>query len=139
MASVSWGVSSVLSRRVPLPPGLVAPGAQMLWGGGLLLILNALMHPHLPAVLSVRTTVAFVYLVAAAAAGYAAYAYLLANVRPALATSNAYVNPVVAVGLGFAFAGERLTVMGGVALLLILAGVGLTAGTKQTKEKGESR
>lgn len=132
-ASVCWGTASALSRRVPLPGGLSAPGAQMLCGGLLFLLLSALTHQHAPATLSMRTTLAFVYLVIAAAVGYGAYAYLLARVRPALATSNAYVNPVIAVGLGAAFAGEHLTLVGGVALLLILAGVGLTAWTKAGK------
>lgn len=133
VSSVCWAFGSIWSRRLPLPGGLSAPGAQMLCGGVLLLLVSALTHPHLPATLSMRTTLAFVYLVIAAAVGYGAYAYLLARVRPALATSNAYVNPVIAVGLGAAFAGEHLTLVGGVALLLILAGVGLTAWTKAGK------
>jgi drug/metabolite transporter (DMT)-like permease len=57
--------------------------------------------------------------------GYSAYGYLLATVRPTVATSYGYVNPLVAVALGVAFLGERLT--GGMAacLLMILSGVGL--------------
>ncbi len=133
VSSVCWAFGSIWSRRLPLPGGLSAPGAQMLCGGVLLLIVSALTHQHPPGAVSLRTTLAFVYLVIAAAVGYGAYAYLLARVRPALATSNAYVNPVIAVGLGTAFAGERLTLVGGVALLLILAGVGLTAWTKAGK------
>lgn len=133
VSSVCWAFGSIWSRRLPLPGGLSAPGAQMLCGGVLLLIVSALTHPHPPGAVSLRTTLAFVYLVIAAAVGYGAYAYLLARVRPALATSNAYVNPVIAVGLGAAFARERLTLVGVVALLLILAGVGLTAWTKAGK------
>jgi drug/metabolite transporter (DMT)-like permease len=48
-------------------------------------------------------------------------------VRPALATSYAYVNPVVAVALGALLAGERLGAQGLAALVLIVLGVGLTA------------
>ncbi|MGI4789004.1 MAG: EamA family transporter [Janthinobacterium lividum] len=123
-----WG------RRLPLPAGLSAPGAQMLCGGVFLLAASAVTHEHAPALLHLRTILAFAYLVVAAAIGYGAYAYLLRTVRPALATSNAYVNPVIAVALGAAFAGERLTALGGVALLLILSGVALTAFTKQTRK-----
>jgi drug/metabolite transporter (DMT)-like permease len=47
----------------------------------------------------------------------------LKNVRPALATSYAYVNPVLAVFLGVWLAGERITAMGIAAMLIILAGV----------------
>lgn len=139
VSSVCWAFGSIWSRRLPLPPGLSAPGAQMLCGGSLLLATGAMTGPPLPAVLSLRVGLAFVYLVLAAAVGYGAYAYLLQRVRPALATSNAYVNPVIAVGLGVAFAGEHLTMIGGVALLLILAGVGLTAFTKGTKRKGSPK
>jgi drug/metabolite transporter (DMT)-like permease len=55
--------------------------------------------------------------------GYTAYTFLLKNVRPALATSYAYVNPVLAVLLGIWLAGERITGMGVVAMFVILAGV----------------
>ena len=133
VSSVCWAFGSIWSRRLPLPAGLSAPGAQMLCGGLLLLTVSALTHEHPPAVLHLRTVLAFGYLVLAAAVGYGAYAFLLQRVRPALATSNAYVNPVIAVMLGAAFAGERLSPTGGVALLLILAGVALTAFSRQAK------
>ncbi len=136
VSSVCWAFGSIWSRRLPLPPGLSAPGAQMLCGGLLLLSVSALTREQTPAVLHLRTTLAFAYLVIAAAVGYGAYAYLLRRVRPALATSNAYVNPVIAVALGAAFAGEHLTALGGVALLLILGGVALTAFTKAPQIRG---
>ena len=126
VSSVCWAFGSIWSRLLPLPLGLSAPGAQMLCGGLLLLSASGLPREHLPAALHLRTMLAFVYLVAAAAVGYGAYAFLLRRVRPALATSNAYVNPIVAVALGAAFAGEHLTALGGLALLLILSGVALT-------------
>ena len=56
---------------------------------------------------------------------FSAYGYLLRSVRPALATSYAYVNPVVAVCLGVIFAGESITAMTVVAMVVILVGVGL--------------
>ena len=58
---------------------------------------------------------------------FSAYGYLLRHVRPALATSYAYVNPLVAVGLGVALAGEQITMIGIVAMLTILSGVGLVS------------
>lgn len=103
----------------------------MLCGGLLLLCLSGLTREHAPAALHLRPALAFGYLVVAAAVGYGAYAYLLQRVRPALATSNAYVNPVIAVALGAAFAGERISSLGILALLLILSGVALTAFTKK--------
>jgi len=58
---------------------------------------------------------------------FSAYGYLLRRVRPALATSYAYVNPVVAVGLGVGLAGEHITVIGLLAMLTILSGVVLVS------------
>jgi drug/metabolite transporter (DMT)-like permease len=58
---------------------------------------------------------------------YTAYAFLLAKVRPALATSYAYVSPVVAVFLGAIVAGEQVTKVAAAALALILAGVAIIA------------
>ena len=135
VSSVCWAFGSIWSRRLPLPLGLSAPGAQMLCGGVFLLAASAATGEHAPATLHLRTGLAFAYLVVAAAVGYGAYAFLLARVRPALATSNAYVNPIIAVALGAAFAGERLTTAGLLALLLILSGVALTAFAKPPKEK----
>ena len=131
VSSVCWSFGSIWSRRLPLPSGLSAPGAQMLCGGVLLLGMAAVTREHAPATLHLRPALAFGYLVVAAAVGYGAYAYLLRRVRPALATSNAYVNPIIAVALGAAFAGERISALGIVALLLILGGVALTAFTKK--------
>ena len=56
-----------------------------------------------------------------------AYTYLLKNVRPALATSYAYVNPIVAVILGVTFGAETLSGEALIALPIILGGVGLVA------------
>jgi drug/metabolite transporter (DMT)-like permease len=56
---------------------------------------------------------------------YSAYGYVLRRVRPALATSYAYINPAVAVLLGALFAGERITPVGLLAMLIILTGVAL--------------
>ena len=58
---------------------------------------------------------------------FSAYGYLLSHVRPALATSYAYVNPLVAVGLGVALAGEQITIIELLAMLTILSGVGLVS------------
>lgn len=131
VSSVCWAFGSIWSRRLPLPAALSAPAAQMLCGGLLLLGMAVLTREHAPATLHLRPALAFGYLIVAAAVGYGAYAYLLQHVRPALATSNSYVNPIIAVALGVAFAGERVTAIGIAALLLILSGVALTAFTKK--------
>jgi len=130
VSALGWAFGSVWSRRLPLPSGAMAAGAQMLCGGVLLLGMGIVTGEGLHAVPSGRALLAFVYLVFGAVIGYSAYTYLLARVRPALATSYAYVNPVVAVLLGSLLAGEKLGLMGLAALLLIVLGVGLTVFAK---------
>jgi drug/metabolite transporter (DMT)-like permease len=72
-----------------------------------------------------RPLLALAYLIIAALIAFSAYNYLLQRVRPALATSYAYVNPPVAVGLGVWLAGEQIGDVGLLAMVVILAGVGL--------------
>jgi len=75
-----------------------------------------------------RSWWALVYLIGPGSLiAFSAYAYLLRTVRPVLATSYAYVNPVVAVGLGVTLGGEQLTGETWIALPLILGAVGLIA------------
>ncbi len=132
VSAVGWAFGSVWSRRLTLPPGAMAPAAQMLCGGVLLLAVSAARGEHLHG-LPLHPLLAFVYLVFAAVVGYSAYAYLLVHVRPALATSYAYVNPVIAVGLGALLAGEHLSFAGFAALALIVLGVCLAAFAKAPK------
>ena len=82
------------------------------------------MHglPTMKASLSMIFLILFGSLIA-----FSAYGYLLRNVRPALATSYAYVNPAVAVGLGVIFANEHITLIGVLAMVVILIGVGLVS------------
>lgn len=133
-AASAWALGSVWSRRLPQPPGMMASAAGMLCGGAALLALGAAQQEHWRAHPSPASCVALAYLVFAAIAGFSAYVYLLARVRPALATSYAYVNPIIAVALGAAFAGEKLTPVVLVSGLLIVAGVILVMGSKSKRQ-----
>jgi drug/metabolite transporter (DMT)-like permease len=128
LSCVSWALGSMWSRRLPLPQGLMASAAQML-AGGAVLFAAALVHgERLAALPSARPLVAFVYLVLIGSiVAYSAYAFLLQRVRPALATSYAYVNPVIALALGAALAGEAIAPRSLGALGLILGGVAMVA------------
>ena len=71
---------------------------------------------------------------------YSAFGYLLRNTRPALATSYAYVNPVMALALGVALAGERVTRADLFGLALVLAAVALVAlGSRSAQAKASGR
>jgi drug/metabolite transporter (DMT)-like permease len=127
-ATVAWALGSIWSRRLPLPEGLMASAAQMAAGGAVLFIASLARGERFSAVPGWRALAAFAYLVTfGSLIGYSAYSYLLGKVRPALATSYAYVNPIVAVGLGAGLAHEAVAPGALGALALILGGVGLLA------------
>ena len=128
LAPMSWALGSALSSRVSLPPGLMASATQMIIGGIFLLGLGLLLGERIHSVPTPNALIAMVFLICfGSLVAFSAYGYLLRHVRPALATSYAYVNPAVAVGLGVAFAGEHITLIGILAMVVILVGVGLVS------------
>jgi drug/metabolite transporter (DMT)-like permease len=111
----------------------MASGAQMLAGGLVMLLLAALRGERIASVPSAHAVLALAYLIVAGSiVGYSAYQFLLSRVRPTLAASYAYVNPVVAVGLGAAVAGEAVAPRAVGALALILGGLAMLALRRQT-------
>ncbi|NCT67715.1 MAG: drug/metabolite exporter YedA [Rhodanobacteraceae bacterium] len=128
VAAGSWAFGSVWSRRRNMPPAAMNTAAQMLTGGAVLLVFALLTGERWPAAPTLSASLAVAYLaVAGSLVGFSAYLYLLNTVRPALATSYAYVNPPVAVLVGALFAGEAVHPLDLVAMAVILAGVGLIA------------
>lgn len=128
VAAASWAFGSVWSRRRDMPPAAMNTAAQMLAGGSILFVGALLAGERLPAAPATNATLALVYLgIAGSIIGFSAYLYLLNNVRPALATSYAYVNPPVAVLFGALFGGEAVHALDVVAMAVILGGVGLIA------------
>ncbi len=124
LAPVTWALGSVLSRRLAMPRGLWGAAAQMLVGGAVMAVVAAARGEGLPATLDARPTLAVAYLVVfGSLVGFSAYAYLLRTTRPAVASSYAYVNPVVALLLGAALAGEGLGLGKLAACLVVIAGV----------------
>lgn len=136
LSAASWSLGSVLSLRLPLPSGMMASAAQMFSGGLLVLVVGFVSGERVPAHPSMRALGAMVYLaIFGSLLGYTAYTYLLKNVRPALATSYAYVNPALAVVLGIWLADETVTAIGIVAMLTILAGIMLViVGQRRMRE-----
>jgi len=125
VASAAWAFGSLWSKRQDMPPAAMSTAAQMLTGGVALTVLALLAGEHLPTAPGLRATLALVYLgVAGSIVGFSAYMYLLNQVRPALATSYAYVNPPVAVLFGVLLGG--LPSVGIPAMGLIVGIFGLT-------------
>ncbi|NNC92814.1 MAG: drug/metabolite exporter YedA [Acidimicrobiia bacterium] len=135
-APISWAFGSVWSQRITLPPGPMATATEMATGGGILLIVGFLRGERFEVFPDLSGWLALIYLITLGSiVAFSAYMYLLNTVRPALATSYAYVNPVVAVLLGVTLGSEALSGQAIVALPLILAGVALVAVTRdQTVE-----
>lgn len=114
LAAFGWAAGSVYSNRRPIDASTsMAAGMQMFSGGGLLLVLALVWGDfgRLNLGTASWTSIgAFFYLlVCGSLVGFTAYSWLLNNVTPAMATTYAYVNPVVAVFLGWLIAGEPLT------------------------------
>ena len=124
VAPLAWAFGSVWSRGRDLPPPVMAAAAQMLCGGAMLLAVGLLRGERFDAALSLQGTLAVAYLmVFGSIVAFTAYVWLLHHVRPALAGSYAYVNPVIAVALGAWLAGEHFGVQELGAMVLILIGV----------------
>lgn len=137
-ATVSWSFGSIWSKRLSLPTGLMASAAEMLAGGAVFMLISLVLGEHFKSAPSVASTSALVYLIIfGSLVAFSAYLYLLKNVRPALATSYAYVNPVVAVVLGVGFAGEQITWFGIVGMLVILTGVASMSLVRDRGPEGE--
>lgn len=123
LAPLCWTFGSQWSRRMNLPAGLMGSAAEMVTGGAVLAALSVLLGerwgtPSAPSLWALAYLTVFGSLLA-----YSAYMYLVEHTRPALATSYAYVNPVVAIVLGVALGGEVLGTAGWVALAVIVSGV----------------
>jgi drug/metabolite transporter (DMT)-like permease len=131
IGAIGWSVASALSRKLPLPSSKVmSSGAQMLAGGIMLAAVAALRGEgrglHLSS-MSSSAWIALLYLVfAGSIAGFTAYVWLLHHESPTKVGTYAYVNPVVAVILGYWLGGEPLglrTIAGGVFVLASVAAI----------------
>ncbi|ANI82433.1 drug/metabolite exporter YedA [Kosakonia oryzae] len=124
IGSLSWAFGSVYGSRIELPSGMMAGAIEMLAAGIVLLSASALSGEHLSAVPPLSGFFAVGYLALfGSIIAISAYMYLIRNVSPALATSYAYVNPVVAVLLGTGFGGEHLSSVEWLALAIIILAV----------------
>ncbi len=124
VAALVWAFGSMWGKRLQQPPAFMASAVQMLVGGAVLMVAGGLRGEAVTAMPSSQSLWAMAYLVVfGSILGFSSYVYLLANVRPALATSYAYVNPVVAVAIGVWLGGEKVEVLELVGKIIILAGV----------------
>jgi drug/metabolite transporter (DMT)-like permease len=142
-AALSWSFGSLYSRRVALPSStLTATAMEMIAGGTLLWVLGLLLGEgsrlHLSAI-SARSALSLAYLVVfGSLLAFSAYIWLLKVSTPARVSTYAYVNPIVAVLLGAAVAGEAITTRILVAALVIVGAVALII-TARSRASAEAR
>lgn len=123
-AAASWSLGSILGKHIAMPNGLMAAASQMLVGGMVMLAASALRGENWPAQISAKSWGALVFLVVLGSlVAYSAYVYLLKTVRPLVASSNTFINPIVAFAVGIWFANESVTNTEYAALAVILVGV----------------
>jgi drug/metabolite transporter (DMT)-like permease len=144
LASLGWATGSVYANRRPITTTTsLASGMQMIAGGGLLLLLGLVAGDFQRfdfARVSWTSLIAFFYLaIFGALLGFTAYGWLLRNVSTARAATYAYVNPAVAVFLGWLLASEPLTLRMLVAAAVIVGSVVLitTYGAEQPESADE--
>ena len=137
-AAAMWAGGSVASTRLALPRDpFVSGGWQMLLGGGVCLLTGALvgeLGDFQPAEFSSRSLVAFAYLVVFGSwLAFTAYAWLLQNAPVSRVATYAYVNPVVAIALGWAILDEAVTATTFAGAAVIVASVAAVVRTESRR------
>jgi drug/metabolite transporter (DMT)-like permease len=151
IASISWSMASALARKLPLPASKVmSSGAQMLAGGVFLTVAAAALgefHGFNPGSVSRAAWISLAYLIVAGSiVGFTAYVWLLHHESPTKVGTYAYVNPVVAVLVGYFLGGEALglrTILGTLFVLVSVVVITTTpakkpAATRPVEEPAEA-
>ena len=139
-SSFAWSAGSIYSRRARNARSpFLAAGQQMLCGGAFLMIAGLVRGESRgfhPTQMTWHSIAAWSYLVLIGAiVAFTAYIWLLRHCDPAKVATYAYVNPIVAVLLGAAFAGEKLTMRTVIAAMLIIGSVALVITADQLRSK----
>jgi drug/metabolite transporter (DMT)-like permease len=138
VAAMSWSLASVLTRKLPLPQSKVMTSSmQMLAGGTFLAIVAAALgefRDFHPSAVSHVAWLSLLYLtVAASIVAFTSYMWLIHHESPTKVGTFAYVNPLVAVALGYFFAGEPLglrTIVGALFILISVVAITTTRAPK---------
>ncbi|HVI46158.1 MAG TPA: EamA family transporter [Chitinophaga sp.] len=125
--SICWATGSLFVQRLPMPTQMTSTAIQMLAGSIFSFAASAFLEPDAWGTLAgitAETTTAYLYLVfIGSLVGYTSYSWLTRNAPPRLTATYAYVNPVVAMLLGWAIGNEAVTPLIGIASAIVIAGV----------------
>jgi drug/metabolite transporter (DMT)-like permease len=137
--STAWSLGSVLTRSLELPKSRpLTAGAEMMLGGGLLLVISAVsgeLHPF-PAIPS-KAIFALVYLILAGSlVAFTAFVWLLGRMPASRVASHAYVNPIVAIALGHFLASEAISsrTLLGAGLVIVSVFITMKRGSEEIAE-----
>lgn len=138
IATMSWSIASALARKLPLPASkAMSSGAQMLAGGILLTAVAALFgefRDFHPRTVSLTAWLSLLYLIVAGSIlAFTAYVWLIHHESPTKVGTYAYVNPVIAVVLGYFLLGEALGLRSILGTLFVLVSVVVITTTRKTK------
>jgi drug/metabolite transporter (DMT)-like permease len=140
VGAICWSVASVLTRKASLPQSKVMSAAAQMFSGGVMLVVVSCLFGEFRgfsfASVSAEAWLALLYLtVAGSIVAFTAYVWLIHHESPTLVGTYAYVNPVVAVLLGYFCAGEALGLRTIVGTLLVLVSVlAITTGRRARAE-----
>jgi drug/metabolite transporter (DMT)-like permease len=142
LGALSWATGSLYALHAELPESLLlSSGMEMIAGGILLLLAGALageVGELRPSVVSARSFLAFAYLVVfGSIVAFSAFTYLLEVSTPSRVSTYAYVNPVIAVVLGWLLAGEALTTRTLLGATVIVSAVAMVTAGKAPARLGE--
>jgi drug/metabolite transporter (DMT)-like permease len=133
-----WSLGTVLSRRVDIPHGPTGFGAEMLAAGLMALLISALLGDHWALPHAPRVLWAWAYLVVfGSLIAFSAYRYVVERVSPTLAATYAYVNPPVALFVGWWLGHETFSLNVLFGLPIVLGSVALHAWI-QTRDRAEA-
>jgi drug/metabolite transporter (DMT)-like permease len=135
VGNICWAVGTLLVQRLPMPTQITSTAIQMLAGGVFSLLMSFVFEPGGLGTLPFMTTEAwqaYIYLVLIGSlVGYTSYSWLSKNAPPRLTSTYAYINPIVALFLGWAIGNEAITSLVGIAAAIVICGVVLmTLGRK---------
>jgi drug/metabolite transporter (DMT)-like permease len=113
-AALSWATGSIYGLRAPVPKSSILTAGMQMLSGGMVLLLVSLLTGEMArfdiAQVSANSVYGVIYLIIfGSLIGFTAYSWLLKNADPAMVSTYAYVNPIVAVFLGWLIAGESFT------------------------------
>lgn len=142
-STLGWALASVLSRTADMPKSTAMTSSMEMLGGGILLVIAATLTGEWgrfePLAITPKAGLAFLYLVLfGSLLAFSCFAWLLKVTTPNKVATSGYVNPMVAVFLGWAFAGEVLTGRTIIASLVIVASVVLIVTGKELAPKART-